>query len=65
MESIKRFMLDETATAEATSTVIMVAAVGLLLGAGLVAYYGGITGFFNSAATQFNGAGTGWDIPGK
>lgn len=38
MNSIKRFFRDETATAEATSTVIMIAAVGVLLAARLVVW---------------------------
>ena len=63
MESIKRFLLDETATAEATSTVIMIAAVGLLLAAGLVVWYGGINGFFESASTSVNQGATGWPFP--
>jgi hypothetical protein len=64
MERIKRFLLDETATAEATSTVVMIAAVGLLLGVGIAAYYGGITGFFQGTATNFQGAASNWTIPG-
>jgi hypothetical protein len=51
MERIKRFLLDETATAEATSTVIMVAGVGILLGAALALYYGAVNTFFSSAGT--------------
>lgn len=64
MERIKRFLLDDTATAEASSTVIMIAAVGVLLAAGLAAYYTGLNGFFGtvgngaqSAATNFNWGG--------
>ena len=60
MERIKRFLLDETATAEATSTVIMVACVGLLLSAGLVLYYTAIGGFFNSISTTIAGWAAGW-----
>jgi len=52
MNSIKRFFRDEAATAEATSTVIMIAAVGILLAAGLTLWYGGIKSFFTSATTQ-------------
>ena len=55
MERIKKFFWDDKATAEATSTVIMVAAVGILLAAGLGLYYGGIQGFFTDTATQFEG----------
>jgi hypothetical protein len=64
MERIKRFFKDETATAEATSTVIMIAAVGLLLGVGIALYYQGITGFFTQAGTNFNGAASNWTVPG-
>jgi hypothetical protein len=64
MERIKRFLLDETATAEATSTVIMIAAVGLLLGVAISAYYTGISGFFSEAGNNFTGAASGWTIPG-
>ena len=49
MNSIKRFFRDETGTAEATSTVIMIAAVGVLLAAGLVAWYTGLNTAFNTA----------------
>ncbi len=49
MASLKRFWSDETGTAEATSTVIMIAAVGVLLSAGLIAWYGNINSFFTSA----------------
>ena len=51
MEKIKRFLLDETATAEATSTVLMIAGVGLMLAVGIFGYYGGLTGFFNTVGT--------------
>jgi Flp pilus assembly pilin Flp len=43
---IKRFWEEESATAEASSTVIMVAMAGLLLSAGLALYYAAINGFF-------------------
>jgi hypothetical protein len=58
MERIKRFLLDDSATAEATSTVIMIAAVGILLAAGLTAWYTGLTGFFNEKATEVQDVGT-------
>jgi len=53
MERIKRFLLDDSGTAEATSSVILIAAVGILLGAGVALYYGAFTTFFTNA-----GAGT-------
>ena len=64
MERIKRFFRDEAATAEATSTVIMIAAVGLLLAAGLTVWYTGISTFFSNASTQIENGSTGWPIPG-
>ena len=57
MERIKRFLVDDSATAEATSTVIMIAAVGILLAAGLTAWYGGIQGFFNDKAGEIQNVG--------
>ena len=53
MERIKRFFWDEAATAEATSTVIMIAAVGILLAAGLIVWYNsGITPALTTAGTN-------------
>ena len=57
MERIKRFFLDEAATAEATSTVVMVAAVGVLLAGALVSYYGLMNGFFDTSSTAMKAAG--------
>jgi hypothetical protein len=53
MERIKKFLLDDSGTAEATSSVIMIAAVGVLLGTGLALYYGYVNGFFTSAGTAY------------
>ena len=64
MERIKRFFRDEAATAEATSTVIMIAAVGLLLAAGLGIWYTGISDFFTAASTSVNQGASGWPLPG-
>jgi hypothetical protein len=58
VEKTKRFLLDEMATAEATSTVVMIAAVGLVLAGGLLAYYTGLNGFFNTVGTGAEGAGS-------
>ena len=63
MERIKRFFRDEAATAEATSTVIMIAAVGLLLAAGLGIWYTGISTFFTNASGQIENGSTGWPLP--
>ncbi|MGP8051779.1 MAG: hypothetical protein ACLPYB_14375 [Desulfobaccales bacterium] len=52
MNRMKRFFRDETATAEATSTVIMIAAVGILLAAGLIAWYGGLNSAFTTAGQR-------------
>jgi hypothetical protein len=64
MERIKQFFLDETATAEATSTVIMIAAVGILLGGAIAAYYGHVSGFFGTAGTNLETGAQNWAIPG-
>jgi len=58
MESIKRFLLDETATAEATSSVVMIAAVGILLAGAIAIYYASINNFFSGAGTEINS----WDF---
>ena len=55
MERIKRFLLDESGTAEATSSIILIAAVGVLLGAGMIAYYAGVNGFFTGASGTYTG----------
>jgi Flp pilus assembly pilin Flp len=54
MNGLRRFFRDEAATAEASSTVIMIAAVGILLAAGLVVWYGGIKSFFTSGSAQIS-----------
>jgi hypothetical protein len=53
VERIKKFLLDDSGTAEATSSVIMIAAVGVLLGTGLALYYGYVNGFFTQAGTTY------------
>ncbi len=52
MDGLRRFFRDEAGTAEATSTVIMIAAVGILLAAGLIAWYTGLNGAFNTAGSR-------------
>ena len=54
MERIKRFFKDETATAEATSTVLMIAAVGVLLAGGLALWYGGFKTAFSTGAGKLD-----------
>jgi Flp pilus assembly pilin Flp len=60
MERIRRFWLDESATAEASSTVIMIAFVGLLLAAGFAVYYGAIQTFFEGIAGTMDTLGLEW-----
>jgi hypothetical protein len=45
MNGLKRFFREETATAEATSMVVMIAAVGVLLVAGLIVWYTRLNSF--------------------
>lgn len=52
MERIKRFFIDDAATAELTSTVIMIAAVGILLAAALAVWYGNVNSFFQTAGQK-------------
>jgi hypothetical protein len=51
MERIKRFLLDESGTAEVTSEVLMIAGVAILVGAALAIYYGAAETFFSSAGS--------------
>ncbi len=55
MGKIMRFLLDDSGTAEATSIAIFIAAVGILMAAGVAVYYGAASGFFNTAGTTVNG----------
>ena len=55
MERIRRFLLDETATAEATSTVVMIAGAGILLAAALTVWYTGMTNIFTDYGTKLQG----------
>jgi Flp pilus assembly pilin Flp len=63
MERIKRFLLDDSATAEATSTVVMIAAVGILLAAGLITWYGQLDSFFSTAGSNLSGAASQFALP--
>jgi hypothetical protein len=58
MERIKRFFKDETASAEATSTVLLIGAVSIFLGAALLAWWTNIGGFFGTAGTSIGQLGT-------
>lgn len=50
MENIKRFFWDESASAEATSTVLLIGAVSIMLGAGLIAWWTPVKAFFTGAS---------------
>jgi Flp pilus assembly pilin Flp len=54
MDGLRRFIWDEAATAEATSLVLMIAAVGVLLIAGLAVWYGALNGSFNTMSNSVN-----------
>jgi len=58
MEKVKRFLLDDSATAEATTTVIIITAVGLLLAAGVILWYDKLEGFFNTAGGTLENCGS-------
>ncbi len=66
MERIKRFFMDEGATAEAAGTTVMIAAAGILLAAAISAWYTvGLTNIFGALGTSgTNMAKTPWGIPG-
>ena len=63
MNSIRKFFVDESGTAEATSTVIMIAAVGILLAAGLITWYGNLQSFFDTAGSKLQDGAKGWQLP--
>ena len=56
MNGLRRFFREEMATAELTSMVVMIAAVGILLAAGLVIWYGALNGSFNTMANTVDHA---------
>jgi hypothetical protein len=58
--SSKGFWQDESATAEASSTVIMVAFVGLLVSAGITLYYTAMNGFFARVGGVIETLGVYW-----
>ena len=55
MNCLRRLFREETATAEATSTVVMIAAVGILLVAGLITWYTGLNTAFTNADNSVDG----------
>jgi hypothetical protein len=56
MQRIKKFLLDDTGTAEATSTVVMIAGVGLVLATGIYVWYTYLNQFFSTAGAGAAGA---------
>ena len=58
MESIKRFLLEERASSEAASSVILIAGVASLLVVGVMAYYNEMNLFFTAVTTWMSGAAT-------
>ena len=58
MEGIKRFLLEERASSEAVSSVVLISMAAVLLGAGLLIYWGAFNGFFSRMNTWLTGAGT-------
>ncbi len=64
MNGIKRFFADDSGTAEATSTVIMIAAVGLLLALGLTIWYQKLQAFFTDAGDNIVGFASQFALPG-
>lgn len=65
MNQIKGFFRDESATAEASSTVIMIAAVGLLLAVGLMVWYGKLNGFFDTTGGNITNSASSFAMPLK
>jgi len=62
MEKVKRFLLDDSATAEATTTVIIITAVGLLLAAGVIVWYDKLEWFFNNAGGNLENYGSNFKL---
>jgi hypothetical protein len=60
MESIKRFLLEERASSEAVSSVVLIAFAAILLSAGLGVYWGAFNTFFNGVGSW---VGTVWSPP--
>ena len=55
MKRIKRFVMDDSATAEASSIIILIAAAGILLAVGVALYFNAANDFFNSAGATVDG----------
>ena len=50
MESIKRFLLEERASSEAVSSVVLIALAAILLSGGLLLYWNAFEAFFTRMA---------------
>jgi hypothetical protein len=57
MEGVKRFLLEERASSEAVSSVVLISMAAVLLGAGLLVYWGAFDTFFGKMNTWLQGAG--------
>ncbi len=62
MERIKRFLVDESGSSEAASSVILIAAVGTLLVGALAIYYGHVNTFFTSVGGTMDTMGANWGV---
>jgi len=58
MNGLRRFVREETSTADATSMVVMIAAVGVLLTVGLLAWWRGYNAALNTAGSRINSVTT-------
>jgi hypothetical protein len=58
MERIKRFFWDDTASAEATSTVLLIAATSIFFAGGLVIWWPNIKTFLTGAGDTIGGLTT-------
>jgi len=58
MNGLRRFFREETATSEVSSVVIMIAAVGILLTAGMVVWWKGYNAALNTAGSRINSVTT-------
>lgn len=64
MERIKKFFVDDAGTAEATSTVVMIAGAGILLSAALTTWYAGVDTILGSFSNAMAGWAGSFKIPG-
>jgi hypothetical protein len=58
MEKMMKFLLDDSGTAESTSTVVMIAFAGIALAAGLTAWYANLSSFFSNAGSGLAAEGS-------